>query len=281
MSTFSTPDGVCVTVNLPVGDLLLVASKRSDTVVVPHGTDDPSAVRVRYEDRRLVVDGPPARNSWTSWLGFGESIEVRIEVPEGATVNGVALEGGLRGVGRLGECTFRTDCGEISLDRTGPLNLTTDSGDVSVKEVTGRAEVTSNSGVIQIRRIDGSAGITSEYGETEIGEVTGDLRLHGRDADLSVGRTHGSVDAYSDSGDIRVAEAVGSSVSAASDSGSIEICIPEDADAVLDLRAPEGNVHRSLRENGTGGSLGRGIEVQAHSHYGDVSVRRFKPKSSD
>ncbi|MFF0226414.1 DUF4097 domain-containing protein [Streptomyces sp. NPDC004629] len=246
--------------------------------MIPHGTDDPSQVRVRYEDGRLVVDGPQARNGWTSWLGFGESIEVRIDVPEGATVNGVALEGGLRGVGRLGACTFRTDCGEIVLDRTGPLNLTTDSGDISVQQVTGRAEVTSDSGVVQIRRIDGSAGITSEYGETEIGEVTGDLRLRGRDADLLVGRAHGSVDVYSDSGDIRVAEAVGGSVSAASDSGNIEICIPEDADAVLDLRAPKGNMRNSLGESRAGSSPDRSIEVQAHTHYGDVSVSRFKPK---
>ncbi|WP_416957411.1 DUF4097 family beta strand repeat-containing protein [Streptomyces sp. Agncl-13] len=278
MPTFPTPDGVLVTVNLPVGDLLIIASDRSDTEVVPHGLDDPSSLRVRYEDRRLVVDGPPARNSWTSWLGFGESIQVRIDVPEGATVNGVVLEGGLRGVGRLGECTFRTDCGEIALDRTGPLKLTTDSGDISVKEITGHAEVTSDSGVVQIRRIDGSAGITSEYGETEIGEVTGDLRLHGRDADLLIGRTHGVVDAYSDSGDIRVAEVVGGSVSAASDSGNIEISLPEDADAVLDLRAPKGTVHDSPREGRADNSLGRSIAVQAQSHSGDVSITRFKPK---
>lgn len=277
MSTFPTPDGVSVTVNLPVGDLLLIASDRSDTVVSPHGTD-PSMVRVHYEDHRLVVDGPSPRNGWAGWLGFGESIQVRIDVPEGATVNGVALEGGLRSVGRLGACTFRTDCGEIVLDATGPLNLTTDSGDISVRQVTGHAEVTSDSGVVQIHRIDGSAGISNAYGETTIGEVTGDLRLRGSDADVLIDRTHGNVDVYTGSGDIRVAEVVGGAVSATSDCGSIDICVPEGAVAALDLRAPKGHVRNPFQESEPDSPFGEHIKVHAHSHCGDVSLTRFKSK---
>ncbi|MFG3496689.1 DUF4097 family beta strand repeat-containing protein [Streptomyces sp. NPDC047886] len=196
MRSFSTPDGVSITVSLPVGDLLVLASDRSETVVSTTGIDDPSRVRISHQGDRLAIDGPPPRETWASWLGFGESIRVRIGLPEGSRVNAVVLEGDVRGVGRLGACTFRTDGGEIALDETGPLTVTTDSGDVSVRRVVGSVEVTSDSGVIRIRRIDGSADITNEYGETEIGEVTGDLRLRGRDADFVAAHAHRDVDGH-------------------------------------------------------------------------------------
>ncbi|MEU4951974.1 DUF4097 domain-containing protein [Streptomyces lavendulae] len=275
MPSFSTPDGVSVTVNLPVGDLLVLASDRSETVVSSTGLDDPSQIRLSHEDGRLVIDGPQPREGWDSWLGFGESIRVRIDLPDGSAVKAVVLEGEVRGVGRLGACTFRTDGGEIALDETGPLTITTDSGDISVRGVAGRAEVTSDSGVVQIHRIDGSAGITNEYGETEIAEVTGDLRIRGRDADLMVGHAHRSVDAYTESGDIRIKKACGESVNTTSGSGSIEVNIPEGVAATLDLDSQRGQVRDSHRE--TGNSSADAVTVTARSESGDITIGRFRP----
>ena len=279
MPTFSTPGGVSVTVNLPAGDLLLVASDRTDTVVLPHAGDDDSAgLRVSYADGRLVVDGPQPRNGFASWLGFGESFEARIDLPEGSNVRGVALEGGFRSMGRLGACTFRTDYGEIFLDETGPLTVTTDSGDIAVRQVTGDAEVTSDSGVIQIQRIDGSATITNEYGETEIREITGVLRARGRDSDLLVGRTHGDVEAFSESGDIRIAEVTRGTVDTTSDSGNIDISVPEDATVAVDLESPNGRVRNSVPRSGTAGKPDRSITVRARSHQGDVTLTPLRPR---
>ncbi|MFC8360818.1 DUF4097 domain-containing protein [Streptomyces griseorubiginosus] len=278
MPSFSTPGGVSVTVNLPVGDLLVLASDRSETVVSTTGMNDPSQIRVSYQDRQLVIDGPQPRESWSSWLGFGESIRVRIDLPEGSTVKAVVLEGEVRGVGRLGACTFRTDGGEIVLDETGPLTVTTDSGDVSVRRVAGRAEVTSDSGVVQIEHVDGSVGITNQYGETEIGEVTGDLLLRGHDADLVVGHARRSVNAYTESGDIRIDKAEGETVNATSDSGSIEINIPEDVTATLDLDSRQGHVHNSPGLE-TGNSSTERITLSARSKSGDISIGRFRPSA--
>ncbi|MBT2418904.1 DUF4097 family beta strand repeat protein [Streptomyces sp. ISL-22] len=279
MPTFSTPGGVSVTVNLPIGDLLLVASDRTDTVVQPHaGEDDSAGLRVSYADGRLVVDGPQPRNGFASWLGFGESITARIDLPEGSCVRGVALEGGFRSMGRLGECTFRTDYGEIVLDETGPLTVTTDSGDIAVRHVVGDAEVTSDSGVIQIKKIHGSATVTNEYGETEIGEITGVLHVHGRDSDILVGRTHGDIEAYSESGDIRISEAARGTVNTMSDSGSIEISVPQDAAVAVDLESPNGRVRNLLDRSETAGQPDRSITVRARSHHGDITITPFRPR---
>ncbi len=43
----------------------------------------------------------------------------------------------LRGVGRLGECHFKTGVGEIQLDETGPLELKTGGGDITVDRAVG------------------------------------------------------------------------------------------------------------------------------------------------
>ena len=48
-----------------------------------------------------------------------------------------------RGEGRLGECRFKTATGDIRLDETGPLHLTTGAGSVTVDRAAGHAEVTS------------------------------------------------------------------------------------------------------------------------------------------
>ncbi|MGW3334679.1 DUF4097 family beta strand repeat-containing protein [Streptomyces rubiginosohelvolus] len=271
MPTFWTPDGVTVSVNLPIGDVLFVASDRTDTVVLARAGDDVTAeLRVSYADGRLFVDGPLPSDALTGWLGLEDSIEARIDLPEGSTVLGVASEGGFRGTGRLGACTLRTDCGEIVLEETGPLTAVTDSGDIAVDRVGGDADVTSGSGVIQIRRIDGRATVHNEYGETEIGEITGELVVRGHDSDLLVGRAHGDVRAFSESGDIRIVEAVRGTVETHSDSGDIEISVPRNTAVTVDLRAPNG------RERDTvGRATDPALTIGAHSAQGDVTVMSF------
>ncbi|MFE2971064.1 DUF4097 family beta strand repeat-containing protein [Streptomyces sp. NPDC059340] len=279
MPTFSTPRGVSVTVKLPIGDLLLVASDRPDTVVLPHTREgDAAGFRVSYLDGNLIVHGPGPAYDSTSWLSFGESVKARIDLPEGSTVRGVALEGGFRSTGRLGACTFRTDYGEVVLDETGPLTVTTDSGDIAIRHVTGHAQVTSDSGVIQIQKIEGSATVTNEYGETEIGEITGALQLYGCDSDNRVGRTHGGAEIFSESGDIRIIEVTSGKVTTMSDSGNIEIGISRNTTAALDLKSVNGQVRNAFDQGPADGQVERGVTVQARSHHGDISITPARPR---
>jgi hypothetical protein len=277
MPTYPTPGKVSATVNLPVGDLLIMASERSNTVVLPDvDENDKSGLRVSYADGRLTVDGPQPRTNIASWFGFGDSPEVRIDLPDGSAVRGTVLEGGIRGVGTLGECTFRADEGEIELERTGRLTVNTENGDTTVREVVGHAHVTSENGGISIRRIDGSAEISNQYGETEIGEVTGGLRVHGRDGTIAIGRAHGDVDARSDSGDIDIAEVTQGVISIVSDSGSIEIGVPEGVAAVFDLKSRSGYVRNPFESGPAAGPSDRVLTIQAHTQDGDISINPVK-----
>ena len=84
MPIFETPEPITVTVDIGVGDLLIVASDRVDTVVEvqPSDTAKPSHVaaaeqtRVDYANGVLQIKAPKGRRR-VSFLGGSESIDVR------------------------------------------------------------------------------------------------------------------------------------------------------------------------------------------------------------
>jgi len=267
MPVFSTPDPISVLLDLPAGDVHIDARHRRETVVTMHSDCGGPPPEVVFAKGRLVINGSAADAD-----DCDGTVDLEIQLPAGSSIEGVTREGGFRGVGRLGTCALRTDHGEIELDETGPITLATDSGDITVARVTGHAEIASKSGEIQIDRIDGTAHLANEYGGTEIGNVTGDLWLHARDADIVVGRAHGNVDARSDSGDIRISEVDQGSVLAVSDAGNIEIGVAESSSALLDLKSLNGRVNNSISVAVVPEQTGRGVEIQARSHHGDINI---------
>jgi hypothetical protein len=93
----------------------------------------------------------------TTDLGFrggGESVAVEIELPAGSHVRGEGAVVALHCTGRLGECRFKTGAGDIHLGQTGPLQIKTAPGDISVEQAAGDAEVTTASGGVRIDQLD-------------------------------------------------------------------------------------------------------------------------------
>ena len=118
MPTFDTPEPISVAVEFGVGDLRIVASDRTDTMVEVRPSDaakkaDVTAAeqtRVEYAGGRLLIKAP---KSWRqlSWRGGGESIDVQIELPAGSHLRGETGVAALRCQGRLGEIG-RASCRE-------------------------------------------------------------------------------------------------------------------------------------------------------------------------
>jgi hypothetical protein len=92
MPTFDTPEPISVTLEVGVGDIRIVASDRTDTVVDVRPSDpatksDMTAAeltRVEYADGRLLVMAPKGWRQW-SFRGGGESIDVEIGSANAAT----------------------------------------------------------------------------------------------------------------------------------------------------------------------------------------------------
>jgi hypothetical protein len=277
---FATPEQISVTIDLSAGDVTLVASDRTDTVVEvrPSNESDDSDVkaaqqtRVDYADGTLTVRGPRSRA-----LNFSKetrSVAVLVELPTGSAVRGDLAAGDVRGTGVLGECRFKASVGQFRFDRTGRLRLDT-TGHVTVGAVVGDAEVATGSGRVQIGEIDGAAVVANSNGPTDLGTVTGALRVRAANGDIRVERAEAGVDARTANGTIRIGEVARDAVTLHTSTGDLEIGVAAGTAARLDLKTGHGRVSNALHglDEEPDGSDAT-VEVRAHTGFGDITVRR-------
>jgi Putative adhesin len=281
MPTFDTPEPISVTVEFGVGDLRIVASDRTDTMVEVRPSDpakkaDVTAAeqtRVEYTGGRLLIK---ALKNWRQYTprGGGESIDVQIELPAGSHLRGDTGVAALRCRGRLDECRYKTGIGDIQLDQAGAVQLRTGIGDITVERADGDAEVRTGSGSVRIDRIDGTAVVKNSNGDTWIGRVTGDLRVNAANGRILVDQASATVAAKSANGDIRLGEVAHGTVVAQTGLGKVEIGIRDGAAAWLDLNTRYGTVRNDLDAAEHPGPGEDAVEVRARTAFGDITIHR-------
>jgi DUF4097 and DUF4098 domain-containing protein YvlB len=277
MTTFETTQPISVTISLAVGDVWIIATDRSDTVVGVSPSDksnesDQKAAeltRVEYSHGTLLVKAPKRPFSF----GKGGSIDVAIELPAGSQVQGDSGVADFRCVGRLGECRFATGTGNIRLEHTGQLSVNTGTGSIAVDRVVGRTEVTGASD-IRIGEVEGSAVIKNLNGDTWVGEITGDLRCKAANGNITVDRAHSTIVAKTANGDVRFGDIARGSVVLETAFGELEVGIREGTSALLDVRSKFGSVLNSLAASDVPGPSDQTVEVRARTSFGDIVVRR-------
>lgn len=281
MPVFATPEPISATIELSVGDVQIIASDRTDTVVEvrPSDESDESDVdaaqktRVEYANGTLTVRGPKTRI-----LDFSKktrSVDVLIDLPTGSHVHADLSVADLRGVGTLGECRLKASVGHFRLDRTGPLRLGTSGGDITVETVAGNADVSTGTGRVHIGEIGGTAFIKNSNGNTDIGTVTGELQVRSANGDISVDRADAMVEAKTSNGTIRIGQVTRDTVTLHTSTGHLEIGVAAGTAAWLDLNTSHGRVENSL--DGLSEAPERSeqtVEVRARTSFGDITVRR-------
>jgi hypothetical protein len=281
MPTFDTPEPISVTVELGVGDLQIVASDRTDTMVEvrpsdPAKTADVTAAeqtRVEFAGGRLLIKAPKNWRQYT-FRGGGESVDVQVELPAGSQLRGETGVAALRCRGRLGECRYKTGIGDIQLDRAGAVQLRTGVGDITVERAGGDAELTTGSGSLRIDGIDGTAVVKNSNGDTWIGRVTGDLRVNAANGRISVDQASGAVAAKSANGDVRLGEVAHGAVLAQTAFGKVEIGIRDGVAVWLDLNTRYGTVRNDLETADRPGEGEEAVEVRARTAFGDITIHR-------
>jgi hypothetical protein len=281
MPTFDTPQPISVTVDLGVGDLRIVASDRTDTIVEVRPSDpakkaDVTAAeqtRVEYAGGRLLIKAPKNWRQYT-FRGDGESVDVQVELPAGSQLRGETGVAALRCRGRLGECRYKTGIGDIQLERAGAVQLRTGVGDITVERAGGDAELTTGSGSLRIDGIDGTAVVKNSNGDTWIGRVTGDLRVNAANGRISVDQASGTVAAKSANGDVRLGEVAHGAVLAQTAFGKVEIGIRDGVAAWLDLNTRYGIVRNDLDTADRPGAGEEAVEVRARTAFGDITIHR-------
>ena len=280
MPHYETPEPISVALELGAGDVRIIASERTDTVVEVRPSDEADEsdvkaaqqVRVDYTNGMLQLTGPKARAF--DFSGKARSVDVSIELPSGSQVSAAMQAGDLRGVGRLGECRLKTSAGNIRLERTGPLRLNTSAGHLTVDAIAGNAEISTGSGKVQIGEVEGTAVVKNSNGDTTIDAVTGDVRVRAANGHICLERVGAGVDAKTANGNIRLGEVARGSVVLATAMGDLDIGIAEGSAAWLEVNTGHGHVRNQLENATRPDEADETVEVRGRTSYGDITVHR-------
>ncbi|WP_329131955.1 DUF4097 family beta strand repeat-containing protein [Streptomyces sp. NBC_00670] len=277
MPSFDTPEPIAVTAHVGAGSIRFAAGDRPETVVEvlprdPKRTKDAKAAEqteVTYANGTLTV-----RTKERRVIGPSGVVDVTVELPMGSQVdaNGSWIQ--VSGEGRLGEVRVKTSVGDVRLDTTGPLQLTTSHGSISVDRVEGAAEIATSSGSMRIGAVSGAAVLKNSHGTTTVGVVTGDLRVNGANGDIDIARAEGSVTATTAHGTLRVSEVARGSVQLETSAGAIEIGIRKGTAAWLDVSSGHGQVRNTLTASDAPAEAEDTVEVRARTRYGNIDIRR-------
>ncbi len=276
---FATPDPIAVSIELSVGDVRVVASDRADTVVQVSPSDesreadvrDAGQTRVERTPTGLLIRAPRPRG--LGLLGKPGSVDVTIELPAGSSLHGDSSVAAFHSAGRLGEVAIKTSVGDVDLDETGRLDLSTGAGAIAVARVGGDAEVSTGTGRIRLGQIDGAAVVKNSNGGTRIDAVAGDLRISAGNGDLTVGRADGNVTADAAHGEIRIGQLSRGTAAIKTGFGEIELGLSAGTAARLDLFTSFGRVRNTLNPADAPDPAGAPLAVLARTSHGDITIR--------
>ncbi|GAA4689370.1 putative adhesin [Promicromonospora umidemergens] len=279
MPTFPAPTPVPVVVDVPFGNLHVVAGERDDVVVTVLPADPAKSGSVRAaEETRVERDGdaitiiyPAAWKQYVLPFAAGGAI-VNIELPAGSALSGKA--GSLYAEGRLGAVDLNLNGGDARVDEASRLDLKVSAGSVIIKRATGPTTVKANAGSVRITEFSGEGTVRASNGTTTVGSVTGALEVVGAHAEIAVGRVHGTLTVKSAHAGIRVDRVESGSVTLTTSYGSIEVDVPEGTAAWLDVASEHGTVRNQLTPTEGPVENEATAEIHASTGWGDIIVRR-------
>jgi Putative adhesin len=278
MPTFETPQPIAVTVDIFLGQVEIIASDRTDTVVEVRPSDaakkddvrTAKETKVEFAAGHLIVKAPRGWKVYT--LGANPSVDVTIEVPTGSQVHGTASMCRFLVTGELGQCELKTSAGDLQLEKAGPLELRT-AGNITVDQVVSRANITTSTGFVRIREINGSAVVKNSNGDSTIREVTGDLRVNAANGNITVERPRGSVTAKTANGSIRIGDASRGTLQLDTSIGELEVGIHPGSAAYLDVHAKNGSLQNLMETTDEPTPSEETVHVYARNSFGNIIIR--------
>jgi hypothetical protein len=280
MPKFETPEPIAITIDVLLGDVRIIASDRTDTVVEVRPSDAAKTHDVRaaqetevdFAAGSLTVKAP---RGWKMYTPFSRdpSIDVTIEVPTGSRVHGTASVCRFLATGELGQCELKTSVGDLQLEKAGPLELRTSGGNITVDQAVGRANITTSTGIVRVREIDGSAVVKNSNGDSTIREVTGDLQVNAANGNITVERPRGTVTAKTANGSIRIGDAASGTLRLETSNGELEVGIHPGSAAFLDVHTKAGTVQNLMEATDQPAQTEDTVEVYARNSFGNIIIR--------
>ncbi|MFE9574936.1 hypothetical protein ACFYO1_00985 [Nocardia sp. NPDC006044] len=142
MTTFQTPEPIAVTIDVLSGDVTVIATERTDTVVTIQPADPAKKGDVRAAEHTQVTFAAGALTvqtpkDWRTYTPFGgnPSVAVTVEVPLGSQLKANAGVGRLAGIGELGRSDLEIAAGDIVVERpSDSVTAKVAKGDIRIRE---------------------------------------------------------------------------------------------------------------------------------------------------
>jgi hypothetical protein len=167
----------------------------------------------------------------------------------------------------LGGCG--SDC-RVDYDIVVPTGTTVSgesaSGDISLDGVAG-ADVSTSSGAVDIRRVTGAVTVNTSSGDVTLDSLAKDVKVKADSGAITGSGLAGNVDVQSSSGELKLALVAVENVRADAHSGDIDVTVPQAAYRVL------GSSSSGDRNIGVAQDPNAAHVLQLDSNSGDVNVR--------
>lgn len=271
--SFSVDGPVALLVRAPVGTVEVEAVEGVTEATVeldPHNDAALKAVEEAVVELRqgsggaeLVVDiqhgfrmGGKRGPRLTIAVGRGPSIDARIRVPAGSSLD------------------ISTEASDVVATGTfDRADVRTASGDVRLGAVEGNATIKAVSGDVFVDRIAGEANVNSVSGDAAIGTLGGPADLHSVSGDVDVREAAASAKVKTISGDARIRSAREGSFEMQSVSGDLTLGLRSGSRLWVDARSTSGKTRSELELNDAPASEERPlVELRAKSVSGDILI---------
>ncbi len=279
MPAYQTNGPIDLALDVPVGRIEVTASERTDVEVRvdPSNPSKKADVRaaaetvVEYRDGRVTIAVP---HRYGPLIGTGkESVDVTVDLPSGSRLTAETSFGRIRTHGSLGGTRIKSSTGDVSIERTGQLQVHASSGEVVIGHVDGDLVLTSGNGQTRVDYVGGASTLKASNGDIHVGVAGGALTAKLANGSISIREALDSVSARSSYGKIRIEEVSSGAIALDASYGEVLVGIRHGVAAWLDVQSKNGVIRNEMNADpGPTGSEGS-VEVRVRTSYGDITVQ--------
>lgn len=275
MPTFVTPDPIVAIVEVGGAQVRVVASDRTDTVVLIEPIDATNRSDVKVADKTKVgfTDGRLSVKTTVSGTRNG-SVAITIDLPTGSSLAAYLAHSTVHTDGSFGECDLHMASGQVQLDRIDALRANIASGEVSIGHIAGPATIDGAAFALRIGEVEGPVRLSNSGGQVWIGHAWADVDLGSASCDFDIDRADGHVIGSTASGAIRIGRMTNGQAKLRNGSGNIEVGISEGTAASIDVNSERGAVHNFVSSHAEPGPSDARVSVHARTRHGDITLQR-------
>lgn len=310
--TFSLKADGLVSVENSAGNTTIHAWEKEEVRMVAtrkgRGSDKIVIIIDASEDH-LKIETEYPRFSWFQRA----RVNYELWVPEGATVKAESSSGDLRIEGQRSDVRAQASSGDIELkDIWGEIDVSASSGSIRTEDSKGDISARTSSGTIRILGVEESERpndirVHASSGSVTLKDIVGDIDAETSSGKIDAENVEGIITARASSGSIKILEARGGvktlrtssgeiwveleeiyegilEMSFQSTSGDINLSIPSDTGADIDISTTSGRittdfavtVEGTMERNEFRGAIGEGgIFIKLRATSGDVTLGKM------